>query len=122
MRAMADTMTTCYEEYSKNTERTSNFGKNNIRCRWSFCFRKVKEFDINLNIKQSVSSSYNHQSNGQLEVCLTLIKQTLKKCFETSSGTYLALLQTRSTLFRPGLPSLAILLFNHLVMAMPQSN
>ena len=31
-----------------------------------------------LNIKQAVSSSYHHQSNGQVEACIKFIKHTIK--------------------------------------------
>ena len=47
--------------------------------------------------------SYNHQSNGQAEVCIKFVKGTVKKCFETTADIYgfiadkLLLLLTGST-------------------------
>ena len=39
---------------------------------------KFKTFCRNLNTEQTISLSYHHQSNGQGEACIKLIKQTLK--------------------------------------------
>ena len=38
--------------------------------------------------------SYNHQSNGEAEVCIKFVKRNIK-CFETNTDIYLALLQIR---------------------------
>ena len=61
------------------------------------------------NIQQSVPSSYDDQSNGQVEVC---IKWTLKKCFSINVDTNITLLQIRSTSLGPEPPSLAMLFFS----------
>ena len=37
-----------------------------------------KEFSRKLNIEQAVSSSYKHQSNGQLETYIKFVKRTVK--------------------------------------------
>ena len=79
----------------------------------NFISVKIKTFCRNLNIEQAFSSSYHHQSNGEVEACIKLTKQTLKKCFVTKSDPHTALLQIRLTLLWPGLPSPATLLFNH---------
>ena len=44
----------------------------------NFISEKFKNFCDSLNIKQAVSSSYHHQSNGQVEVCIKFIKHTIK--------------------------------------------
>ena len=66
-----------------------------------------------MNIEQATSLSDHHQSNGQEEACMKIIKHTMKKCIETNEDIHLALLQIRSTPLEPGLPSPATLLFNH---------
>ena len=40
----------------------------------NFISEKFKQFCNSLNIEQAVSSSYHHQSNGQLEACIKFIK------------------------------------------------
>ena len=44
----------------------------------NFISDKFRTFCISLNIEQVFSSSYNPQSNGQVDACNKLIKQTLK--------------------------------------------
>ena len=61
----------------------------------NFVSDKFKEFCRNLSMKQAVSSSYHHHNNDQVKVCIRLIKQTLKKCFETTNETYVGLLWIR---------------------------
>ena len=70
-------------------------------------------FYRSLNIEQRFASSCHHQSNGWVEACIRLIKHTLKKCLDTKSDSHIALLQMISTSLGPGLPSPAMLLFNH---------
>ena len=79
----------------------------------NFILDKLKRFCQNLNIEQAVSSSYHHQSNGQVEACIKFIKQTIKKCIDTKSDIHIILLQIRSTPLRPRMPSPAKLLCNH---------
>ena len=59
----------------------------------TFISEKFKSFCKNLNIEQAVSSSYHHQSNGQVEACIKFIKCTLKKYFDSRSDPHVALLQ-----------------------------
>ena len=79
----------------------------------SFISDKFKIFCKCLNIVQSFSPSYHHQSNGQVEVCVKFVKCTLKKCFDTNADPHIALLQIQMTPLGPGLPRLSTLLFNH---------
>ena len=95
-----------FSKYRFPTKIMSDVGGN-------FISEKFKEFHINLNIQQAVSSSYHHKNNWQLEACIKFIKQTLKKCLNTNTYTYLALLQVTSTPPGPGLPSPVTLLYNH---------
>ena len=39
---------------------------------------RLRKFCSSLNIKQAVSSAYNHQSNGQVKACIKFLKHTLK--------------------------------------------
>ena len=72
-------------------------------------FRKSKC----MNIEQDTSLSYHHQSNGQVEVCIKFMKHTMKKCNETNDDIHIALLQIRAPPLKRGLPSPAMLFFNH---------
>ena len=54
-----------------------------------FISETFKELCRNLNIEQEISSSYHHQSNGQLKECIRFINQTLTICFETNAETYI---------------------------------
>ena len=58
-------------------------------------------------------------TNGQAETCITFIKRTMTKCYETNIDSYMLLLHIRSTLISPGLPSSATLLFNRPTRSMP---
>ena len=78
----------------------------------NFVSEKLENLCKRLGIHHAVSSSYNHQSNGQIEACINFVKRTMKKCCEVNADTFVPLLQTRSTLISPGLPRLATLLFN----------
>ena len=84
----------------------------------NFISEKLKNFCSSLNIKQAVSSSYHHQSNGQVEACFKFIKHTIKKCSDSSSDIHMMLLQIQTMPLRQGLPSPAMLLFNHAVHGM----
>ena len=73
----------------------------------NFISEKCKKFCKSLNIEQPVSSSYHHQSNGQVEACIKFVKHTMKKSFDSRTDTHIALLQ--------GLPSSATMLFRCLI-------
>ena len=75
----------------------------------NFISDKFKIFCHSLNIEQAVSLSYHHQTNGQVEECIKVIKHTIKKCIATKSDIHIALLQVRLTLLGPGLPNPATL-------------
>ena len=66
-----------------------------------------------MNIEQATSSSYHHQSNGQVEACVKFIKHTMKKIIETYEDIHIDLLQIKAPKLEPGLPSPATLPFNH---------
>ena len=81
-------------------------------CGGNFILDKFKTFCKTLNIKQAFLSSYHHQSNGQVEVCIKFVKYTLKKCFDSMLDPHIALLQICMTPLGQGLPSPAAMLFN----------
>ena len=81
----------------------------------NFVSDKFRKFCSRLNIEQAVSSAYHQQSNGQVEACIKFIKCTLNKCAKSGGDIHMALLQIHTTSLGQGLPSLATLLFNHLV-------
>ena len=81
----------------------------------NFISDKFRQFCKRMNIEQASSSSYHHQSNGQVEACIKFIKHTMKKCIETNEDKHVALLQIRSASLEPGLLSPATLLFNCII-------
>ena len=95
-----------FSEYRLPTKIMSDVGG-------SFISDKLKTFCTNLNIEVAVLSSCHHQCKGQVEACIQFSKWTLKKCFDTQSNPYIALLLIRSTPPGPGLSSPVTLLFNH---------
>ena len=78
----------------------------------NFISDKFKTFCRSLSIEPAFSSSYHHQSNGQVEVCIKFVKYTFKKSFDSRSDLYIALLQIQVTPLEQGLPSPAMMLFN----------
>ena len=62
-----------FTEYSILHRLMSDTGTN-------FILERFKRFCTRLNIKQAVSSAYNHQSNWQVEASIKFIKCTLKMC------------------------------------------
>ena len=71
-----------------------------------------QEFYRKLNIQQSITSSFYHPSNGQVEACIKFVKCTIRKCLDTSQDINLALLQMQSTAVGVGLPSLVMMAFS----------
>ena len=65
-----------------------------------------------MNIVQTITSSYHHQSNGQVKGCIQLIKYTIKECLGSNNDVNLVLLQMRSTSMCVGIPSPAMQPFN----------
>ena len=86
----------------------SDAGTNFVSDRFQQCCKAIS-------VEQAISSVYHHQSNGQDEACIKLIKHTFKKCAESGRDINMALLQKQTTPLGPGLPSLATLLFNRQV-------
>ena len=70
-----------------------------------------RQFCRLISIKQSIVSSYYHQSNGQVEACIKFYEMRNKKCFGTNQYVIVAILQMESTPMCTGLPSPARLLF-----------
>ena len=93
-------------EYVLPKQIMSDTGSNSVS-------EKFREFYTYLNTEQTVSSSYHHQSNGQVEACINIIKHTIKKCFDANADVNLASLQIRSTPLGPGLPHHLMLLIKH---------
>ena len=79
----------------------------------NFVSEKYKCFVTASNIEQAISSSYHHQSNGQVEACIKFSKCTLQKCCDSGNDAHVSLLQIRTMPLGQGLPSLATLLFKH---------
>ena len=80
-----------------------------------FVSDKFQKFCNSTSVKQVVSSTYHHQSNGQVKACIKLIKQTFKKCADSGGDINMALLQICTTPLGQGLPSPATLMFNQQV-------
>ena len=83
----------------------------------NFMSEKFKEFHSKMNIQQSITSSYHHQSNGVVEACIKCVMCTIKKCLNTNQDISLALLQIQSTPVGAGLPSHATILCNRPIQA-----
>ena len=81
----------------------------------NFVSDKFRRFCTQLNIEQALSSTYHHQSNGQVKACIKFIKCTLKKCANSGGDIHMVLLQIHTTPLGQGLLRLATLLFNNLV-------
>ena len=94
-----------FAEYRLPKKKMSDSGGN-------FISDKFKIICKSLNIEQVFLTSYNHQSNGQVETCIIFVNHTLKKCFDTKGDPHTFLLWILMTLLGPGLPSLATLLFS----------
>ena len=67
-----------FSEYRLSSKKVSNIGTN-------FISEKSKNFYKKLSIWHAVSSTYNHQSNGQEEAFIKLIKRTENKCYGTNA-------------------------------------
>ena len=62
---------------------------------------KFRDFYRKLNIRYTVSSSYQHPSNVQEEACIKFVKQVMKKLYDINADVNLALLQMKSVLVGP---------------------
>ena len=71
----------------------------------NFVSDKFQKFCNSINVEQTVLLAYHHQSNGQVEVCIKLIKCSFKKCAESGGDINMALLQICTTPLGQGLPS-----------------
>ena len=64
---------------------------------WNFTPNILRQFCRQKNIKQTITSSYHHQSNGQVEAYIKFTKHAFQKCLDTIIDVNLALFQIRST-------------------------
>ena len=80
------TIKVMFAEYRLPMKIMSDSGNN-------FVSDKFKMFCKSLNIEQTFSSSYHHQSSGQVEECIKFVKHTLRKYFDTKGDPHIALLQ-----------------------------
>ena len=78
----------------------------------NFISDKFKTLCKNLNIRQAFSSSYHHQSNGQVKAYIKFVKCTLKKCFDSRGDPHIALLQIQMIPLGQRLPSPTMMLFS----------
>ena len=74
----------------------------------NFIKNKFKTFGRILNIEQAFSSSYHHQSDGQVEACIKLIRHA-QKCLDTKCDPHIAYIADQINTTR------ATLLFNCLI-------
>ena len=81
----------------------------------NFVSERFRQFCKSINVEQTVSSAYHHQSNRQVEACIKFIKHTFKKCAESGRDKNIALLQIRTMPIGQGLPSPATLMFHRQV-------
>ena len=81
----------------------------------NFVSEKFRHFCRSINVEQTVSSAYHHQSNGQVKACIKFIKQTFKKCTESGRDKTIGLLQVHTMPIGQGLPSLVTIMFNRQV-------
>ena len=58
----------------------------------TFISDKCENFDKGFSIRHTVSSSYNHQSNGQVEACVKFLNRTILECFDTNTDIFFSLL------------------------------
>ena len=72
-----------FSEYGIPKRIRSNAGGN-------FISEKFKNFCKSLSIEHVISSSYHHQSNGQVKACIKFAKHALKKCLESRSDPHIA--------------------------------
>ena len=100
---LIDTCKDIFSEYGIPRRIMSDAGSNfNSQQFISFCRR--------LDISTSLSSSYHHSSNGQVENCIKLIKRTFKKCISSNKDPRLAMLQIHTMNISDKIPSPAELL------------
>ena len=64
----------------------------------NFVSDKFWQFCKSINVEQAISLAYHHQSNGQVDACIKVIKHTFKKCTNSGGDINMALLQICTTL------------------------
>ena len=81
----------------------------------NFVLEKFQQFCKAINVEQTISLAYHHQSNGQVKAGIKFIKHIFKKCANSGGHINRDLLQICTTLLGQDLPSLATLMFNRQV-------
>ena len=75
----------------------------------------LKAFCSKMNIQKTITSSYDHQSNGQVEAFMKFVEFIIKDALTLNRDIHLALLQTHSTLIVVCFLSPAMILFYRLI-------
>ena len=83
----------------------------------NFISDHFKQFCGQLSLEQAITSSFHHQSNGQVEACIKFVKNTIKKGFDNDNDINLVLLQIALMPISAGILSLATHLFNRPIRA-----
>ena len=79
-----------FVEYGPPRKIFSHTGKN-------FTSKMFRQFCRQMSMQQSITLSYHHQSNDQVEMCIKFVKLTIKKCLATNQDVSLALLHKINT-------------------------
>ena len=90
-----------FAEYGFLKKMVSDVGKN-------FTSETFKHFCRQTNIQQTITTLYNHQYNGHVEVHIKFVKHTI----DTNRDIHLPLRKIYLMLTVAGLPGLAMMLFN----------
>ena len=106
--SLITTTTVIFTEYGIPQKLMSDAGTN-------FVSDKFQQFCKSINVEPAISSVYYHQSNGQVEECIKVIKHMFKKCANSGGNINMALLQICTTLLGQGLLSPETLMFNRQV-------
>ena len=105
-----------FEEYKLPKKVVSDAGTN-------FIADTFKAFCMRINIQQTMTSSYFHQSNGQVEACIKFVTCTVKYALTLLRDIHLALLQICSTTIGVGVLRPAVMLFIRPIRGLlPQMN
>ena len=75
----------------------------------NFTSDMFRQFCRQMNIEWAIKLLYHYQSNNHMQVCIKVVKHTIKKYLHNKTDINLVLLQKRSVLIGTGLPSPATL-------------
>ena len=85
MEHLINAVSAIFAEYGILCKLMSDAGTN-------FVSEKFRHFCRSINIEQTVSLAYHHQSNRQVKACIKFIKQTFQKCAKSGRDKNIALL------------------------------